>query len=122
MAEETFGIPSSIELKDVILTSAGKSKDITDLVSEISIYEELNNPRLHGRAFLVDSANVLTDFGIQGQELFQFTVKKFQFEKTVVLYVAEIETVTIDNNGNSTYVLALVENMMFGNFSKHVFY
>lgn len=115
MAEDTFGIPSNIELKDVAISSAGKSMDITDLISEITIYEKLNNPRLHGRALIVDAANVLTQFSIQGQELIQFTIKKMTFEETVVMYVSGVETVTIDNNGTSTYVLTLVENTLFGN-------
>ena len=91
MAED-FGLPSDIEIKDVILSGDGKSMDITDQFFEAVIYEELGNPQLHGRVMLVDMAGVLTIFGITGQETIQFTIKKLEFEKTVTFQVTEIES------------------------------
>ena len=114
MAED-FGLPSDIEIKDVILSGDGKSMDITDQFFEAVIYEELGNPQLHGRVMLVDMAGVLTIFGITGQETIQFTIKKLELEKTVTFQVTEIESLNIGHNGTATYVLAIVEDIIVQN-------
>ena len=72
MADD-FGLPSTIEFKDVILTGDGKSMDVTDLFFEATIYEELGEPQLHGKMMFVDMSGTLTRFGLTGQEIIQFT-------------------------------------------------
>ena len=79
MAED-FGLPSSIEISEVILRGGGKAMDVTDLFFEAALYEELNNPQLYGKIMLIDMAGVLTRFGITGQEIIQFNIKKLEFD------------------------------------------
>ena len=114
MAED-FGLPSSIEISEVILRGGGKAMDVTDLFFEAALYEELNNPQLHGKIMLIDMAGVLTRFGITGQEIIQFNIKKLEFDETVSFQVTEVESLNVAPNGTATYVLAIAEEIIVQN-------
>ena len=101
MAED-FGLPSSIEISDVILRGGGKSMDVTDLFFEAALYEELNNPQLYGKIMLIDMAGVLTKFGITGQEVIQFNIKKLEFDETVSFQITEVESLNVAPNGSTS--------------------
>ena len=114
MAED-FGLPSSIEISEVILRGGGKAMDVTDLFFEAALYEELNNPQLYGKIMLIDMAGVLTRFGITGQEIIQFNIKKLEFDETVAFQVTEVESLNVAPNGTATYVLAIAEEIIVQN-------
>ena len=65
-----FYTPQDVSLLDVkISNTVNKTLDITDLVSEFNIYEELGQPVLLADMSIIDSTGVLGDFPITGQEV-----------------------------------------------------
>ena len=109
MAED-FGLSSDIELRDVmIIGGSGKMMDVTDLIYEINVYEELHKSNLHGKAVFVDKSGFFTKFPIVGNEQFQFTVKKFEVEKTSVFFISTVDTVEIMNDGAIMFAVSFVE-------------
>ena len=117
MAEE-FGLPSNIQLSGVKITGGdGKTMDVTDICYEIIVYEELGSTQLHGKVVFADKSGFFTKFPLVGNELFQFTVKKLDFEMTPVFVISSVDSVDITNDGGIMFGISIVEERNIVNAS-----
>lgn len=115
---DSMNMPSDVEIDDVIITSgSGQSIDVTDLVTEIVIYEALGEPALYGKVQFVDATGVLTRFQLLGQEKFRFTVKRFDFEKKSQFFISSIDTVSLENETTSVYTATIIEEAAIVNIA-----
>ena len=68
MPSQQLVTPNDVEVSNVVLSNtAGLSTDITDLVVEFNIYEELGQPILLADMMLIDGSGLLSNFPITGQ-------------------------------------------------------
>jgi hypothetical protein len=75
-------------VESILLTTvSNKTYDITQLVLEFSIYENINNPYILGEIIVEDTTvNLLANIPIQGRELLQFKIKTETFSDTTYTY------------------------------------
>lgn len=118
---DSMNMPSDVTIEDVIIIGGdGQSIDVTDLVTEIVIYESLGDPTLHGKVQFVDAAGVLTRFQLLGQERFRFTVKRFDFEKKSEFFISSIDSVTLESETTSIYTVSIIEEAAIVNIASLV--
>ena len=111
-----FYTPQDVSLLDVkISNTVNKTLDITDLVSEFNIYEELGQPVLLADMSIIDSTGVLGDFPITGQEVITCTVQRIEVIHDLVFRVVDINGLQNQGQQVLTYTLDLVEGSYFNN-------
>jgi len=108
--------PSDVEVEQITLyTPNGKVFDISDLVIEINIYEDLFSPMLTADMMVVDAAGLFANTPILGQEkitgliLRGDTLEEFEFRCTGV------EGITGQNDYTLSYKFNLVEESYYRN-------
>ena len=96
-----------LELAEII-TVSGTTADITEVVSYIEIFEDIQNPLLQGSISFTDSVN-LKDLGpLVGQELLKLKIKtpslEAEWEVIESLFVLYdlVNTTEINQNNNTT--------------------
>ena len=111
-----FYTPQDVSLIDVkISNTVNKSLDITDLVGEFNIYEELGQPILLADISIIDSVGLLGDFPITGQEAITCTIKRIDVIHDLKFRVVDINGVQNQGQQVLTYTLDLVEGSYFNN-------
>ena len=83
--------------ESIILTTIdNKSYDITLLVLEFSIYENINNPYILGEIIIEDTtANLLANLPIQGRETIDLNIKTETFSETTYKYSLSVSGIDV---------------------------
>jgi hypothetical protein len=116
---------NTIEIQSINISSFnGNEYEITDLIVETNIFEDIFSNTLSASFVVVDGAGVLSNLPIVGQELIQMTFKTpFTSLKVVKLLVYKIENVSSATAHTASYILhtissEAVENVL-SSFSRY---
>jgi len=98
---------NTIEIQSITISSfSGNSYDITDLIAESNIFEDIFSNTLSASFVIVDAAGVLANLQVVGQELIQMTFRTpFTALKVVKLLAYKIENVSAPTAHTSTYII-----------------
>lgn len=108
--------PSDVEISNVIISNtAGLSTDITDLVVEINIYEEMGQPILLGEMMLIDGTGLLSNFPLTGQELITADIQRGDIIQEIKMRTSKVVNVDRYNDLTMFYTLELVEEAYYYN-------
>ena len=105
-----YAILESHNLKD------GASIDITDIVSDIDIYEHLDKPYITGTVVVVDSINLYSKLKLSGIEKLTISVRlpEAQYNSIVkIFYIDKVVRNVRTNDYDSTLVIHLMEDVGF---------
>lgn len=107
---------SPFHLKSAILSSERLNKasvDVTSVISDIDIYEDINRPFLTGRCILNDFNGVMESIGFSGDETLKLVIQKpgvyKEIEKT--FYLDSVINSTKVNDNVETFALHMVEDV-----------
>jgi hypothetical protein len=82
LEDELSTEPGDVKLETATLTNQfGDTIDIENFIAEVNIYEDLWSPVMHGELVISDSANIVTDFPILGNEILEIAYRTKVFEK-----------------------------------------
>ena len=102
MSADAFEIQSC-----VMLTSDGQAVDLTNLLLELHLYEDVFSSTVSGSAVLADSLDILSKFSVHGNEYLAIAVDKpglnMPIEKVFRLY--SVKNITYDATWNVNYNL-----------------
>ena len=116
MPPQQLVTPNDVEVSNVVLSnSAGLSTDITDLVVEFNIYEELGQPILLAEMMLIDGTGLLSNFPITGQELITADIQRGDVTHEIKMRTAKVVNVDRSTDLTMFYTIELVEEAYFYN-------
>lgn len=103
---------SKIEIQNITISSFdGNSFDISDLVVELNIFEDLFSNTLSASIIMTDSSGVLSNLPVIGQEMIQLVFKTpFTNLKLVKFLVYKVEDVILVNQHTSSYILHCISS------------
>lgn len=108
--------PNDVEISNVVISNtAGLSTDITDLVVEINIYEEMGQPILLAEMMLIDGTGLLSNFPLTGQELITANIQRGDVIQEINMRTSKVVNVDRYNDLTMFYTLELVEEAYFYN-------
>lgn len=99
----------------LITTASGKTRDVSQNVAKVELYESLHSPHLTGDILITDNSNILSELPLLGQELvnigWRYQNKSVNFE----FFVGEIVEVKAMNDNYGGYVIKLVSPKLYNN-------
>jgi len=122
MAETTQSNPgvfnaSDYEIKSFMMyTSDGQAVDLTNLILELNIYEDLFSATISGEVLLSDALDMMAIFSVHGNEYVKLTIDKPSLdqpiEKTFRIYSIKNRTYTSSQNLNYVINFCSEENVL----------
>jgi len=108
--------PSDVEVNELMLyTTSGKAFDISDLVTEINIYENLLSPVMTADIFIVDAAGLFANTPILGQEKIEGIITQGNDLQDFTFRSVGIEDISTENDYTLRYKINLVEESYYRN-------
>jgi len=114
--EESLQYAGEVVVEEIYITSAANpdSIDISNLMIEINLYEDIFSPTLHGSILLADSINLITELPMLGTELITLKLRTptledhpiNTIEKTFQVY--SITNKTLNNDRGQYYSLNFI--------------
>ena len=116
MPSQQLVTPNDVEVSNVVLSNtAGLSTDITDLVVEFNIYEELGQPILLADMMLIDGSGLLSNFPITGQELITADIQRGDVIHEIKMRTSKVVNLDRATDLTMFYTIELVEEAYFYN-------
>lgn len=107
---------ADVEVSSIILnTPSGKALDITNLVTEINIFEDLFSPIITGNMVIVDGGNLFSATPVLGQEILTGIIKQGEQTHDFEFRATGIENVAFENDFTLSYKIQFVEESYFVN-------
>lgn len=101
-------VPGGIESFTVgIVAHDGEFYDITTSIVELSLYESIYYPYIHGDINVIDNSMMLSDFPLIGQERAIVSWKRDDQQLSRVFYVTKVSNVTKRVDGFGMYELSI---------------
>jgi hypothetical protein len=101
-------MPSGIQsFKIAIIAHDGEYYDISNNVTELSLYESIYVPYIHGDLGVVDNSMMLSDFPFIGQERILVSWKRDDKPLTRVFFVTRVANVSRQLDGVGVYELSI---------------
>jgi hypothetical protein len=104
---ENISSPGSIDIRHAKLISmTGKRIDITGMIAEISLYEDLFSNTMSGYLLLEDSLDLITNLPLIGQEQFELIIQTPSLSKSIakIFYVYKLQS-RVSKKRSQTYML-----------------
>lgn len=113
-------LASQIEIQNITISNFnGSSLEITDMIMETNIFEDMFDNTLSASFVIVDAAGMLSNFPIVGQELIQLVFKTpFTRLKVVKFLAYKVENISSLSAHTMTYVLHCMSSEMAVNMLK----
>lgn len=95
---DTLNFPGQVNvLRAEIITHTGRSIDVSAIMGELSIYEDMFSNTMSGHVYLEDALDLINNMPIIGQELFMLELQTPSFKRTIKkrFYIYKLEHRTI---------------------------
>lgn len=101
-------VPGGIEgYRIAIIAHDGEYYDISTSVNELSLYESIYYPYIHGDMNIIDNSMMLSDFPFIGQERAIITWKRDDKPISRVFYITKVSNITKNVDGYGIYDLTI---------------
>ena len=98
-----------------IQTHDGQLFDITGTITEMSLYESIYFPYIHGELTLVDNSDMLSDFPFVGQERLRLKWERDEKKTTREFLITKVANISRDRDGFGVYDLTITSEMQMRN-------
>jgi hypothetical protein len=102
-----ISVPGEIAVRHAkIISTTGKIIDITSMIAEISLYEDLFSNTMSGYILLEDSLDLITTLPLIGEEQFELTIQTPTLLKSIskVFYIYKLQQ-RVTKKRSQTYML-----------------
>ena len=98
-----------------IQTYEGELFDITGTIIEMSLYESIYFPYIHGELTLVDNSDMLSDFPFVGQERLRLKWERDEKITTREFLITKVANISRNRDGFGVYDLTVTSEMQMRN-------
>jgi len=98
-----------------IQTYDGQLFDITGTITEMSLYESIYFPYIHGELTLIDNSDMLSDFPFVGQERLRLKWERDEKKTTREFLITKVANISRNRDGFGVYDLTITSEMQVRN-------
>jgi len=98
-----------------IQTHDGQLFDITGTITEMSLYESIYFPYIHGELTLIDNSDMLSDFPFVGQERLRLKWERDEKKTTREFLITKVANISRNRDGFGVYDLTITSEMQMRN-------